>query len=122
MKTCGLKTAISCKQHAYFDGGAALIKLGSKDLSVERASVWNPCRCLCCRASKQVLLLCTAQPACGAGTSECFCQIPWASFANDIQFSPSLDDFAGVTQFLNGRAHTHRVVNAFERVVHSANI
>ena len=37
-----------------------------------------------------------------------------ASFADNVQFSSSLDDFAGVTQFLDGRAHTHRVVGASE--------
>ena len=43
-----------------------------------------------------------------------------ASFADDIQFPPSLDDSAGVTQFLDGRAHTHCVVGAqriFENTV-----
>lgn len=31
-----------------------------------------------------------------------------ASFAHDIELSPSLDNSAGVTQLFDGRAHTHR--------------
>lgn len=37
-----------------------------------------------------------------------------ASFADDVQFSPSLDDFAGVTQSLDGRTHAHRVTDVLE--------
>lgn len=52
-------TDTSYKQHAYFAGGLALIRLDSLGFSAGHASVWSPCRCLCCKASKQFLLVCT---------------------------------------------------------------
>ena len=72
----------------------------------------EPLPLLVLHVSKQVLLFCTsAEQAHKNATVKHL----WASFADDVQFSPSLDDFAGVTQFLDGRAHTHRAVGEISR-------
>ena len=50
----------------------------------------------------------------GQAHTSAFARYLRASFADDVQFSPSLDDFAGVTQSLDGRAHAHRVTDVLE--------